>query len=108
MKQQEIEKDIQICRSIGMPRNRARRSFSRIATRVRPNGEREQQALQAGGNGEDDQQEIVKCRVMFGDVDAREAEVERRAGEATQAVVSAGKAVPAIGNVERDLAETRR
>ena len=30
---------------------------------------------------------------------------QRRAGEATQAVVSAGQAVPAIGDVERDLAE---
>ena len=44
-KKQEITKEIQRCQSTGMPRNCARRSFSRIATSVRPKGERSRSAI---------------------------------------------------------------
>ena len=42
---QEITQDSQMWRSTGMPRKRARRSFSRIASSVRPNGERSSAAM---------------------------------------------------------------
>ena len=40
MKKQDSVNAIQMWRSTGMPRKRERRSFSRIAIMVRPNGER--------------------------------------------------------------------
>ena len=45
MKKQDSVNAIQMCRSTGMPRKRARRSFSRIAIMVRPNGERRMNAM---------------------------------------------------------------
>jgi hypothetical protein len=42
-----MTQDNQMWRSTGIPRKRARRSFSRIASNVRPNGERNSAAIMA-------------------------------------------------------------
>src|SRR6516165_3847916 len=51
MKKQLSVKAIQMCSSTGMPRKRARRSFSRIASMVRPKGERRINAIAATAVG---------------------------------------------------------
>ena len=68
-----------MCSSTGMPRKRARRSFSRIASSVRPKGEAQQQRHRADRDREDDQHEVIERLVVAEDVEPGEAEVERLA-----------------------------
>src|SRR6516225_9283819 len=87
-----------------MPRKRARRSFSRIASKVRPKGARSSAAI-ADGDGEEHQDEIVEGLVIAQDVDLGEAEIQRLAAPATQPVIAPGDVVPAEGDEVEDLAE---
>ena len=109
MKKQESVKAIQIWRSTGMPRKRARRSFSRIAIMVRPKGERRTKRHHARREREAEQHEIIEGvgvvdRMSIGE----EAEIERLAREAAQPVIAAGERAPLEGDVVEHLAEGDR
>ncbi len=105
MKKQDSVKAIQMWRSTGMPRKRARRSFSRIASMVRPNGERRMKRHHCGDEREAEQHEKVEGIGVRQDVDGEQAEIEGLARKAAQAVIAAGQRAPLEGDVVEHLAE---
>ena len=99
----------QMWRSIGMPRKRARRSFSRMAIMVRPNGERRMNAMQADACREAQQHEVSRTAIVVVQrCRSEKAEIERLAREAAQPVIAAGQVAPLVGDVVAHLAEGDR
>ena len=96
---------IQMWRSTGMPRKRERRSFSRIAIMVRPNGERRMNSIAPTTRGEAEQDKVIETVGVGQDVDFEQAQINRLAREAPQSIVPTGQRAPLKRNVIEDLAE---
>ncbi|MGF6471270.1 hypothetical protein QFZ89_006520 [Paraburkholderia youngii] len=105
MKKQERVKAIQIWRSAGMPRKRARRSFFADCDHRAPEWGTQDEAHQTDRQREAKQHEVIERIGIREDVDGRDAKVKRHARKSAQTVVAACQRTPLERDVVEDLSE---